>query len=500
MLWRPRNMRGYACPQDFQPAWACPYGTSLRNRAGAHGCAPEKILDPLEHVARDVGTEYLHSAIAKMLSMPTNTCMPKDRRDQEKVEINGIKALRVSECIDLIRTTLSAVVGDLAVYGEVSEFQKRSQGSLVFFTLKDDESYVRCFMLEHELKTEIAEGMEVIVYGFPSLFKKNGGFHLRVKRIELKGEGALKKQFELTKKKLEAEGLFSPARKRPLPRFPEVIGVITSHDAAALTDVRRVVQNRWPYAEIVLADVIVQGAQAVRSIVKAIGMMHTQIRPDVIILTRGGGSIEDLQAFNSEDVARAMFASDIPIVTGVGHERDVTIADFVADVRGATPSNAAELTVPSREEILRAIDAYVDTIEFSFQAAFQEQFHGLSHQLSGIARFMQEKLTTHNQIIQSALSLGDRVISLVQIQYISLQSLAARMGQSVNAQARTVSQSLQHAVVLLSSHSPKKILERGYSISRVDGKIVRSVKQATKGAILDTTVSDGSIQSTIENV
>lgn len=435
-----------------------------------------------------------------MLTMSLITSMPEKRSNNNEITANGIRPLKVSECVDLIRTTLSAVVGDIAVYGEVSEFQRRSQGSLVFFTLKDEDSYVRCFMLDHELKMEIAEGMEIIVHGYPSLFKKNSGFHIRVKRIELKGEGALKKQFELTKKKLEAEGLFSEERKRRLPKFPETIGIITSQDAAALTDVRRVVQNRWPLARMVLTDVTVQGAQAVRSLVKGINLMTNEVGPDVIILTRGGGSIEDLQAFNSEEVARAIFASTIPIVSGIGHERDVTIADFVADVRGATPSNAAELTVPNREDVLHALDAFQDTIEFSFHTFFQKISHELFQQMSRITRSMQAVLSVYAHIIDSALHLGNRIASQASLLAVSLSAIQSRLTKSASTQLVRTQQVLVHASGLLSSHSPKKLLARGWSITRSNGKIVRSVKHAQKGAILETTLSDGSIESRIESL
>jgi len=409
-----------------------------------------------------------------------------------------LRDLSVSECVDLVRTTLQSVVGDLTVRGEITDYRKRSGDALVFFDLKDKDSSLTCFMLGHEVKQALADGMEVRVIGYPSLFKKSAKFHLRVHSVEAVGEGALRKQLELTKKKLEQEGLFAPERKRNLPLYPEHIGVITSEDAAAFTDVKRVLQNRWPLAELVLVPSAVQGTGAIASLIRAFEIMEQHVKPDVIILARGGGSLEDLQAFNSEELAHRMFACAIPIVSGVGHERDVTIADLVADVRASTPSNAVELAVPDRQEMVFRVDALADSQMDSIRR-MQENYRNTM--LTSIAS-MTARISSYVQqcrgFFLSIGHAGSRLIENVRAKSSAVESESDSLQLMLAGLLRSAMERLQFVSQLMAGLSPKGILKRGFSITRrSDGSLVRSRSEVGKHDILTTTVSDGDITSEV---
>src|SRR3989338_2088236 len=272
------------------------------------------------------------------------------------------RVFTVSEFIDHINALVATDVH--VVEGEISGFNL-SQGRWVFFDLKDEkvESKVGCFMMAFKLKTPLEDGIKVRVIGTPKVHEKSGQFRITVEQVELVGEGALKRAFEMMKKKLAAEGLFAPERKRSIPRFPERIGVIASRESAAFGDFKRILGNRWGGVAIQLAHVQVQGAQAIPDIVGAFKYFQTaKPRPDVLVLMRGGGSLEDLQAFNSEEVAYAIFGSKIPVVVGVGHERDESIADYVADLRASPPSTAAAPAVPDRRAVAYAVDSMAGKI------------------------------------------------------------------------------------------------------------------------------------------
>jgi len=249
------------------------------------------------------------------------------------------------------------------VVGEISNFKRHSSGHL-YFVLKDDSSELACVMWRATaggLKFDPVDGLEVVATGNVDVFERSGRYQLYVRRLEPKGVGALELAFRQLREKLEREGLFDPKRKQPLPRFPERIAVVTSPTGAAIRDILQTLARRYPVAEVLVCPVTVQGPTAAGEIVGAIGMLNTRRQAlggiDVMIVGRGGGSVEDLWAFNEEVVARAIFASTIPIVSAVGHESDVSISDLVADVRAATPTAAAELVVPLRDDLLATIGA-----------------------------------------------------------------------------------------------------------------------------------------------
>lgn len=363
--------------------------------------------------------------------------------------------LSVSQFVELVNETLSATLpsGAFEIEGEVSSFGI-SGGQWVRFDLKDGDSVVNCFLAVWQLKEQLADGMKIAVTGVGKLYPKYGKFSFVVQSIRLSGEGSLRRAFELLKKKLEIEGLFDAARKRSLPRFPGRVALITSRDAAAYTDFLRVSGARWPAAEIVHYHVGVQGENAAAQVVAAIRDAGEQPDEfDVIVVTRGGGSLEDLHVFNTEEVARAVFASRVPVVSGVGHERDVTIIDLVADVRAATPSNAAELVFPDAADVLGEIRHMVGS-----------ETHALEVR---IARERTRVLHVTYAVDQWLRSLRDRLANFER--NISLRR------DSFEQRIATFRNSVEQSVRLLRSLHPEHVLQRGYSYTKgKDGSIIAS--------------------------
>ena len=263
--------------------------------------------------------------------------------------------LGVSDAIDLINQTLDAAYPFILVEGEVASF-KVNQGKFIFFDVKDESASLGCFMMAFALKFPLEDGMKVRVLAQPKLTQW-GKFSLTVREVMPVGEGSLKESFELLKAKLSGEGLFDEVRKRPLPKIPRRIGVVSSSQAAGYADFIKILDNRWGDLQIILADCTVQGIEAPMQLVGALQHLNELSEPlDVIAIIRGGGSADDLAAFNHEDVVRAIAASRAPTITGVGHEVDVTLANLAADLRAATPSNTAELLVPSKHQVFEKVE------------------------------------------------------------------------------------------------------------------------------------------------
>lgn len=385
-----------------------------------------------------------------------------------------IPVYSVTQVNAVVKHALEAGVGLVAVQGEVSGFRLTKE-RLVYFELKDKQSRILCFMMLWDLRQQLSDGMEIKVYGTPSLFVKSGGLHFRVSEIELVGEGALKRAFELLKKKLEAEGLFREERKRFIPQFPERIGLITSSDGAAYTDIVRVLGNRWGGLEIILYPVGVQGYGAAESIAKAFHYFNTYDTVDVIIVARGGGSMEDLQAFNAEIVARAIFGSRAPVISGVGHERDTTIADFVADVRASTPSNAAERAVPERAEIVFRVDGFIAAIEDSLV----EHHADLQRAILDMVGVFERPIREASYAIETM-----------------TRTLVRFMEQTMTAST----QSLKETMRLLSSLNPKNILARGYGIVRHKGKIIHTTAALALGDTVEVELDQGQFKGSVKEI
>jgi exodeoxyribonuclease VII large subunit len=373
------------------------------------------------------------------------------------------------------------VLQDLWIEGEVSNFSRSAAGH-VYFTLKDEAASIRCVMWRLLAEQQIylpSNGEAIVAHGRISIYEVQGTYQLYVDALQPAGLGVLYLQFEALKKRLEAEGLFAPERKRPLPPFPRCLGVVTSPTGAAIRDILHVLGRRYPLVEVILSPTLVQGDEAPPQIVAAIEALNEHTDAEAIIVARGGGSLEELWAFNDERVARAIYSSRLPVISGVGHETDFTIADFVADVRAPTPSAAAEMAVPDQGELQGTLNLRRNRL------------------VALMRRQMAER--------RSALAAQGRALSR-----LSPQAKIASYRQRIDELTRSASASLAHHLALqrerlrghllrLQSLSPLATLERGYSITRQlrTGEIVRSVAQVAAGDRIETQVSDGKFEGVV---
>jgi len=367
------------------------------------------------------------------------------------------------------------VLGDVWVMGEVSNFSRPSSGH-VYFTIKDASASLRCVMWRNTAIRQTfmpRDGDAVEVHGAIDLYEAGGVYQLYADSIRPAGEGALFQEFLRLKARLEAEGLFDLARKRPLPQWPHRIAVVTSPTGAALRDILNTLQRRYPLAEVVLAPTPVQGVDAPLGIVTALREVNRLAHPDVIILARGGGSIEDLWAFNDERVARAIVASDAPVVSGVGHETDFTIADFAADLRAPTPTAAAEIVTPNRLDLLAALAELEQRLGRAVQSMLSTRRWALNDQAN--------RLRLYSPVARLR---GDRQ---------RLDELARRAGIALAHRLELSRARLNGLEQHLSSLNPMAVLGRGFAVvSRPDGAVVRSKAQVSAGDALDVHVTDGS--------
>ena len=345
-------------------------------------------------------------------------------------------------------------LNDVIVCGEISGFVRHYKSGHIYFTLKDENAGVKAVMFRSQarlLPFEPQNGMQVLVYGRATIYERDGSFQLYADYMRPFGAGAAQMAFDALRKKLEAEGLFAPERKRPLPAVPRCIGVVTSKTGAAWQDVQNVIARRWPGVQLLLAPVNVQGLEAERSIVAGIRALDNDPRPELILVTRGGGSKEDLWIFNSERIARAAAACRKPLVSAVGHEIDTTILDYVADLRAPTPSAAAELCVPDRREMQRKIFILQQNIQNNIQNRCR---------------------VCYNKV--ESLSTGQAMQRTRQAVQRRAQSLAA-VSDAVQAQSRrritTAQAQLQSAAALAASLNPYGVLARGYTVASVGGTV-----------------------------
>lgn len=300
--------------------------------------------------------------------------------------------ISVSDFVALVNQTLEYAYPSVTVIGEVAEFRV-SQGKWVSFKLKDDGAVVDCFMGIYQLRIPIEDGMKIMVVAAPKLNPKWGKFSLNVRAVKPVGEGSIKKGFELLKAKLETEGLFADERKRTLPHVPSYVGVITSTESAAYADFCKIINERWGGMSVEVAHTQVQGEPAADQIIRAIKYFNNlEVLPEVLVIVRGGGSAEDLMTFNDELLAREIAGSRIPTLVGVGHEVDHTLADMVADRRAATPTNAAEILVPDRREIIRAAHQQATSLGYQLIQAIDQYSQRTREQLDSAFRRIEERL------------------------------------------------------------------------------------------------------------
>lgn len=363
--------------------------------------------------------------------------------------------LSVSDFVALLNQTLEFAYPSVTITGELANVRV-SKGKWLYFDLKDELASVKFFGTVYQLPGPLEDGMLVQVRGVPRLHPLYG-FSVTVQHIQPSGEGAIRRAADLLQAKLTAEGLFDESRKRPLPYPPQRIGLITSSESAAYADFTKILKARWGGLDIELIDVQVQGEAAVEQIVRAVEHFNAQAQPpDILVLTRGGGSAEDLAAFSTEQVTRAVAGSRVPTLVAIGHEVDISLAELAADQRASTPSNAAELLVPDRREVLAALKNYRQQLG---------QFAGASVQLA-------------RQSLQASQTwLDERIIQLIKHQTTHVQQQAH----------------------LLEALSPQAILRRGYAVVRLEGKATRG-KGLKRGAIVNVELSEALFDAKIEKI
>ena len=395
------------------------------------------------------------------------------------------QVLSITQLNEYIRGKLDAdsLLNGVAVRGEISNYKLYPSGHH-YFTLKDETSALKCVMFKGNaarLRFRPANGMQIIAMGKVSVFPRDGAYQLYCTAMAMDGIGDLYAAFEQLKAKLAAQGLFDPAHKKPLPRYPGTIGIITSSAGAAVHDMLRILRKRYPLTKVLLLPVRVQGAEAPGEIAAAIGYANYYKLADLLIVGRGGGSIEDLWAFNDEWVAHAIYQSQIPVISAVGHEPDVTISDFVADLRAATPSNAAELAVPDQDALRQTLDS----MSAAMVTAMNRQLKAARQHLDVLSA---------SPALRSPTGYFDQKRK-------ALELLKNRM---VSAENQNISRNNQRFIALtaaLDAMSPLKVLTRGYAVTENEnGQILCSVRQVNRGERITVSLSDGAITANVLEV
>ena len=395
------------------------------------------------------------------------------------------QVLSVTQINEYIRSRMDAdpMLAQVAVRGEISNYKLYPSGHH-YFTVKDEGGALKCVMFKGNalrLRFRPENGMKIIAMGKISVFPRDGAYQLYCSAMVLDGVGDLHAAFEQLKAKLAAQGLFDPAHKKPIPKYPKVIGIVTSSAGAAVHDMVRIIRKRYPLAEVRLFPVRVQGVEAPPEIMGAIRYANRYKMADVLIVGRGGGSIEDLWAFNDERVAYAIYESEIPVISAVGHEPDVTISDFVADLRAATPSNAAELAVPDQDTLLQTLDTMSDSMTTC-----------LSRQVKNARQ--------HLRVLSSGAALKSPTAYLDQKRK-TLELLNSRLISNQKSALDKKKQRFVGLTAKLDAMSPLKVLTRGYAMaSTEDGNVLRSVRQVKPGDCVNVSLGDGSLQACVTDV
>lgn len=444
------------------------------------------------------------------------------------------RVLTVSQVTKSVRAVLEQAIGQIWVEGEVSNYRKQASGHQ-YFTLKDEFSQLSCVMFARpgmwRRDVQLADGMCVQARGMLTVYEARGQYQMNVQMVQASGAGLLQAKFEALKRKLEAEGLFDSERKRPLPPFPTAIGIVTSPTGAALRDMLNILTRRAPWLRLVISPVRVQGDGAAEEIAAAVDELNRfdehGLKPvDIIVVGRGGGSAEDLWEFNEEIVARAIAASEIPVVSAVGHEIDFTISDFVADLRAPTPSAAAELVAPDTAELLRRLSQRAVQMERCLTKELERQRQRLSALArSGLFREPRNRLNEAAQRLDFAgdalrRAMRDRVAAvrqqladlhsslrqhrpdhLIALRRHEITGHESQLGFVMKQRLTERRQQLQRLADLLRLLSPQATLERGYTITTgPDGELLKSVQDAQPGMTLATRFQDGVAESEVKVV
>jgi exodeoxyribonuclease VII large subunit len=436
------------------------------------------------------------------------------------------RAWTVSELTAKIRDLLAKNFTDICVQGEISNCREAQSGH-IYFTLKDDRSQVLCVYFKQQqrgIKFRPEDGLQVTVRGSISVYERRGEYQIYVEKIDLMGQGALQLAFEQLKKRLEAEGLFDPAHKKPLPLLPSRIGIITSPRGAAVRDVVRILTRRFPNVHLTVYPVSVQGKGSAEEIVKALKFFNLRKIVDVLILARGGGSMEDLWAFNEEIVARAIFASEISVISGVGHETDFTIADFVADVRASTPSAAAELVVQTRDQFDKHIAELRETLASLVRYRLLE-LSSRVHELSARRGFRrpldllrQQRQRADEMTSRLALGLRARLeqsrkrftaarLRIASFDFrmkiaafrLRLERRTAELGVRIERLLRAKRDRFEKLTLQLQERSPLRVLERGYAIATdAAGNLLRDAAQVALGDAVSIQLHRGRLSTEVK--
>lgn len=419
----------------------------------------------------------------------------------------GARTWGVAALVQAIGDNLATRFASCVVRGEISGYTRAASGH-GYFTLKDEHgnAALRCAMFRRALSQVDfvpTEGMLVEVRGNVAVYEARGELQLVVDAMQRAGAGALYEQFLRLKARLEAEGLFDAANKRTMPRYPRRIGVVTSLAAAALRDVLTTLARRSPHVEVVLSPCMVQGAEAPAQIVHALTQLqlaHGQgVRLDAVIVCRGGGSLEDLWAFNDERVVRAIAASRIPVISGVGHETDVTLADFAADMRAPTPTAAAELAAVEQSAALQTLDAIDRHIRHRMNQRLDNLAQRLDHAAVRLARPAQALRAHDQQLGLLAHRLQAAVIDRVRWSGQTLPAQSARLSRAVALQTARASQRLDALEGRLRALDPQRVLERGYAwLSDAQGRAITSAQSAAPGEMVTGVLADGTLRMRVE--
>ena len=444
------------------------------------------------------------------------------------IEIKKEDIFSVSDVNKIVKNIIDQNVPTLWVEGEVANYTSHSSGHM-YFSLKDQESTLRCaFFKQYNMSSTFypKEGDKVLCFGKVDVYEKSGQYQLLVRQMLPAGIGDLQIKFSALKKKLEEEGLFDPRHKKPIPEYPETIGIITSPTGAAFQDIKNILTRRYP-CHIYLYPAAVQGEKAVTELIEGVKYFNEQFSVDTIIIGRGGGSQEDLFCFNEEELARTIFASGIPVISAVGHEIDFTIADFVADLRAPTPSAAAELAVPDKQELLNKLTNYQKQLKsktgqqllhykniiksaektlyqkhpqailFKYQQRLDEAVVSFSNNLKLVAEMRNGFTNLKERLIYTAnkREAEERHHKQMQLEILS-NKLINRTETLTELQRKTLTD-LSHNLLKL---SPLEALKRGYGIIRQEQKIINSVEKIDQARALEIKLQDGTCQCRVEKI
>jgi len=421
------------------------------------------------------------------------------------VKWNDLPVYSVSEVNGYIKERMDedGLLSGLLVRGELSNYKRYPSGHH-YFSLKDEKGALRCVMFRGEalrLRFRPENGMRVVAFGRVTVYPRDGQYQLYCNELFPDGLGDLNAAFERLKEKLAAEGLFDEDAKRPLPRFPQKIALVTSPAGAAVRDMLRILKARWPMAQVLVAPVRVQGEGAAEEIAAAIHALNNRADIDLIITGRGGGSMEDLWAFNEEVVARAIYVSNIPVISAVGHEPDVTIADYVADLRAATPSNGAELAVPDQNELRQLLDHLQSRLGRALAGRLAGQRQRLERlQNARVLRSMTAPIEDRRRALadwERRMSAACKASLTAEKSALTLQK--GRLAAAAPGPVRAGRAKLARLCAGLEAMSPLKVLSRGYSVARTGKGVVHSVAQVEQGDTLELLMTDGRLNCRVES-